>query len=356
MTDFSNILKLEEKLKTMPPKYNFNRYLDMNYIEDVEKAYGINLPESYKQFLNKFNGGMILEEEESFYIDMLDWEPDGPKWSSFYLFTLDELIDEYRDLNLDNWLTDEAVDGIYPIIPICRTPKQELLFVISQKGLTKESPVFASYNESGKYSCTKIATDFNCFLGFYLNSEGFPALLPADEEISFDDFVEKNKVFEIAKTRETNLEVINRINYHLKLFPNNAWDYLERGNAYMYDGQRENALEDINKAIEINPEEAYFIYSRGDLILKYGSSRRALIDLDIAVKMKPNDNVYLSTRAKAFYKLENYEKALSDCNKVLEEDNNNFSALNTRIQVYRKLGEHEKADADALLLDDIYLK
>ena len=83
------------------------------------------------------------------------------------------------------------------------------------------------------------------------------------------------------------------------LFPNDGWNYLERGNAHADNGQRKLALQDFNKAIELNNNEAFFYYCRGDLILEYGSVRKALIDLDIAVKLEPNYEMYLSGRAES---------------------------------------------------------
>ena len=38
------------------------------------------------QFLENFDGGMILKEGEAYYTDMTDWEPDDPKYSSYYFF------------------------------------------------------------------------------------------------------------------------------------------------------------------------------------------------------------------------------------------------------------------------------
>lgn len=350
---FSNIEKLIEKRKQNTPKYNFNSSIPFSEIETFEKAYGLVLSDSYKQFLHVCNGGMNLEYEESYYIDMTDWEPDGPKKSSFYFFNLTDLLHAYKDARLDNWLLTTSFRGLYPIIPICHTPQGNLLFMVSEKGLDNVSPVFASYYKEGQYTCTKVAADFNTFLGYYLNMEGFPALLPDDTEPSWKVFMKKNRIETIASTKETNAESIARSTANLVLFPDDEWSYCERGNAYLYNNQPKKALKDFNKAIGLDEKEAFFYHCRGDLILDYGSPRKALIDLDRAVKMEPKKNMFRTRRADAFLKLNKLERALKDCNVVLAQDSCYKLALSTRIQVYRELGENEKAAIDSDLLDTI---
>ncbi|MFK5981854.1 MAG: SMI1/KNR4 family protein [Flavobacteriaceae bacterium] len=352
---FSNIIKLEKRVYQGTPKYNFNIRIKRDEIETFGKAYGIILSEAYIQFLERFNGGMILEFEETFYIDMTQWEPDGPKWSSFYFYNLNELIEKYRDLRLENWLFDEDFNGLYPIIPICETPgpAHNIIFTVSNKGLTNDSPVFSSVKVSGKYQCTKIARGFNTFLGYYIESDGFPALLPDDIEPSWQVFFEKNNLLSIANKEETYLENIAKCTAHLKLFPNNEWSYCERGNTHKYNGHLKLAIKDFNKAIELDDHKGFFYYCRGDLVLEHGNPRKALIDLDIAVNLEPDNKMFLHKRAEAFLELNMLEKALEDCNTVLDIDDKDIFALQTRIKVYNALGEPEKAAIDTNLLNSI---
>ncbi len=352
---FSNIIKLKERIYQGSPKYKFNTRIRRNEIETFGKAFGISLSESHIQFLENFNGGLIQEYEDAYYIDMTEWEPDGPKWSSFSLFSLNEIIEQYRSLKLDNWLLDENFEGNYPIIPICSTPGSvdNILFMVSNKGLSKESPIFSCVKEKEAFRCTKIATDFNTFLGYYLESEGFPALLPDDIEPSWNNFMLKNKVIEIASGEETFPESIARCTAHLKLFPKNEWAYCERGTFYGFNNQIKKALKDINKAIDIDEKIGFFYYCRGELILENGNPRVALIDLDIAVNLEPDKAMFRISRANAFLKLNKFKKALLDCNKVLEANRTDIFGLQTRIKVYNALGKQEKAANDKEILNSI---
>ncbi len=354
-TQFSNIKKLEVKVYNGTPKYNFNARLEPEKIETVEKAYGIVFSESYKKFLARFNGGMILEHAQSFYTDMLEDEPDGPRWSSYWLFSLEELIEKYRDIKLDDWLLGDGFEGTYPIIPICRTPGPEhnLVFMISNKGLKAESPVFARFENSNISSCIQVADDFDSFIGWYVDLEGFPPIGSIVEAKSCSEFIKENKIIEIAGQKSSYQETIEQTTAMIELNPDDDWNYCERGNAYLYNGQTKAALKDFNTAIKMSPEEAFFYHCRGDLILRFGNSRKALIDMDIAVKLKPEDKMFLAGRADAFYKLGKLKKALADCNKVLEKDGRFYLALQTRYEIYKDLGEDEKAKIDSDLLTEI---
>ena len=349
----SNIKKLEEKRRQGAPKYKFNGRLDIEIIETFEKAHGIVFPESYKKFMAGFNGGMILEYEESFYIDMTDWEPDGPKWSSYYFHTLDELSNEYSDLKYECKLISNEVKDFFPLIPICNTPKQETIMLVSQKGLAKESPVFISPDISDMSTYVQIFDDFDSFLAEIIEYNGFPDIKAKPGSQLLSMFIYNSGILKETLREETNDEIIDRTTAYLNLYPKRSWSYYERGNAYKQLGKRKLALADFNKSIEQNDKEGLFYYCRGNLILDYGSKRKALIDLDIAVKLDPENHLFLSGRADALQKLGKLDKALCDCNKVLNEDGIYKLALYVRERVYRSMGEDELAQADSELIDDI---
>lgn len=356
MSDTSPNLKiLEDKVWHGTPKYNFNSRLDLDKIETFEKAHGIVLSESHKQFLGRFNGGMITKYECTAYIDMSEYEADSPDRSSFVLFGLDGIIDEFEDLASDGWLVGDDFSGTYPIVPICSVPHsgKGFLFMFSEKGLGGESPVFAYLNNPDEKSCFQVAGNFNDFLGLYIEHEGFPPIEPAGKNTGCAVFMEKNGIIEIAMREISHEQKVERANAMIKLDPNDSWAYLERGNIYLGNGKTNPALVDFNKAIELNGEQPHFYYCRGNLILNYGSPRKALIDMDIAVKLDPGSKLYLVGRANALFKLGKLDKALADCNKVLDGDGNYSLALYARHRVYKAMGKDDLAKADSDLLDEL---
>ena len=348
--------KLITILKEDPSKTKFHNGMDPNTIITYENAYNIIFPKSYKEFLEWSNGGMILERRDTFYIDMLDFEPDGPKWSSFYFYPLEDMIAKYYELYLSNWLFDDKSYNSYPVIPICRMPGwgEEFFFIISQKGLKNESPVFAKLLDNKKEICFEVAKDFESFMSWYVKHKGFPPIKEMSQKKVLNQFTIKNNVFEIAQKQSTREEDIIQATAWLKLFPNDDFYYCKRGNAYTYIKKAKEALADYNKAIELKSNDAFYYYCRGGLLLEYGSQRKALIDMDVSVNLEPDNLLYISGRADAFHQLGRLKNALEDCNKVLEIDGRYELALHTRKSVYQDLGEHKKAQADENILEDIY--
>ncbi|RLD78530.1 MAG: hypothetical protein DRJ10_10160, partial [Bacteroidetes bacterium] len=320
-----------------------------------EQAYGMLLPKTYKQFLKKYNGGMITRYSWTSYIDMTEYESEHPTRDSFKMFGYDEVVKNYTDLRLNDWMMPEDFNGNYPIIPICKMPESEgeYLYIFSEKGLTVESPVFAFLGDDYDEPCTIIADNFNDFLGLLMEHEGFPPVTKESKKKTYNSFIEQNKIVENASAEETDEEIIIRNTAYLQLFPENGWSYNERGIAHRDIGQRQLALDDFNKSIELNNKESFFYYCRGDLVLDYGSLRKALIDYDIAVKLEPDNKLYISGRADALQKLGKLKKALADCNKVLDEDSHYTLALYVRERIYKAMGEEVLAQADLDLIDEL---
>jgi len=352
-SSFSSINKLQKKRRLGSSRFNFNAQLDMGEIETFEKAYALEFSDSYKQFMSAFNGGMMLEFDQSCYMDMTDWEPDGPKWSSFYFHTLDELGDQYSDLKSESGMFGKDYMGIFPIIPICSTPKQETIMVLSQKGLSKESPVFISNDVSDMNTYIQIYDNFHELLNDIVDHDGFPDIKiePGSQLMSI--FIYDSGITKTEDKEETTHEVIERTSAFIKLNPKSSWSYCDRGNAYLENGQRKNALSDYNKAIEMNNEESFFYYLRGKILLNYGSKRKALIDLDIAAKLDPDNLLFTTHRADALHQLGKLDKALIDCNMVLEKDYTYILALNVRYKVYGSMGKDELAQADLNYINEL---
>lgn len=296
---------------------------------------------------------MILEHEESYYLDMTDYEPDGPKASSFYFYPLDELLDKYTTFRLNNWLLKDSFDGVYPIIPICSTPDNKIIFLVTEKNLDNASPIFLASEYSADEPCVQVADDFNQFLNQFVKSKGFPILKVKPKASLCKPFMKEKGILTSDIEKVSDKETIVEYSARIKLFPDDAWLYCTRGNAYQNTKQTNRALRDYNKAIKLKDEESFFYYCRGDLILSYGSPRKALIDLDVAVKLEPENDVFRWGRAEALNRLGKLEKALHDCNIILTNDPHFVLALYTRCKIFEKLGNDEKAKADIETLNAI---
>jgi tetratricopeptide (TPR) repeat protein len=350
---FSNISVLKQRIEQGQEKYDFNIAAELSDIEIFEKAFSLVLPDSYKEFLQIANGGMITEYDWSDIPHFSDDDAYGPKMTSNLFFSLTEMRDKYLDFRGEKWLMEKSFIGVHPLIPICRTSQHNLIFIVSEKKCTQESPVFIAFDNSNLETCEQIAPNFNAFLGDYLKNDGFPNFKSYNGNNQLGDYFRENEILKIAEHLDHYSKVLEKVEALMILFPDDPWNFVERGSAYIEAEKYKLALDDFNKAIELKSNISYFYFCRGDLILKYGSARKALIDLDIAVKLEPKESMYLAGRAEAFYSLKKYKNALDDLNKALEIDGSYEMALICRINVYRKLGEDEKADADSAILDDL---
>jgi tetratricopeptide (TPR) repeat protein len=354
MANISENLEKLHELNTMgDDRYCLNIPPKSFDIFNLETALGIEFPEAYKMFLSKFNGGMILEYNRSFYTDMLDWEPDGPKDSSFYFFSLDELLEKYEYVSYSTTMFSQGFSVTSPIIPICRTPDNKLIAVLSQRDLKPESPVYIIGNVEDMRTYVQIFDNFSEFLDKYVYYDGHPVLKYDKYSPPMSIFIYDNKLH-IPMATEDPEEKLERYNAMLKIKPKDGFYYCARGNTYRDIGKRQLAMKDYNTAVSIDPEDAFYRYCRGDMVFEYVSARKALIDMDIAVNLEPKDNLFRNGRAKVFLKLNKLQEALNDCNIILENEEDNELALWTRIRVYQALGEFDKADADSARLDEIY--
>ena len=349
-----NIARLEELCSKHITRNKFNPPPDIELLDNIEAALGIFLPHTYRDFIRKFNGGMLLEHDESYYIDMTDWEPDGPKYSNYYFFSLDELVEKYEEIRYSSQILTVDLLDVSPIIPICSTPDQEIIALLTQKGMKIESPVFVIKDIEDMSTYYMINNSFIDFLDHYINENGLPDLGKYETNKPMSMFIhDKGLHFQWLKEEPSN-EKLYRLSSMIKIQPKESIYYCNRGIAFLDLGERQKALIDFNTAIELDPESSFARYCRGDLLYEYGSARKALIDMDIAVKLTDNDNFYLAGRAKIFLKLNKLNKALADCNKILESDDTDILALSTRCRVYGAMGEHEKADADNSKLEELY--
>ena len=334
-------------------KYDFYPGIDISIIEKYETALGIKFGNSFKKFLNFFNGGLISRENPSFYTDMTEWEPDSRKWSSFYFFSLDEIANRMIDLRIDELFLPDKYNGNYPFFPFCRLPGEmdDLLLLSSEKDINLNSPVFLFKD---KKKSMKLSDSFDEFLNWYVENNGFPPINNNLPGISIYEWANKNSVFEkhICNDIERDKE---RLDAYISIFPDDNFTYSERSNILRRMGRLKEALKDINHAIQVKPNDSWYYYCRAEIFSKNKEYRKALIDYDSAVTLKPDDKLYLYGRAETFFELGKLDLALADCNKILNQYYLNELALMLRFKVYKAMGEDELAQADSDLLDDLSL-
>lgn len=116
----------------------------------------------------------------------------------------------------------------------------------------------------------------------------------------------------------------------IKIEPNDAEIYYNRGVAYENLGQYQPAIKDYNQAISLKPAYSEAFYNRGTLYSEIGQYQQAIEDFNQAISLQPNDAEAYHGRGFAYDKLGQYQQAIEDYNKAISLQPNYASAYNNR--------------------------
>jgi tetratricopeptide (TPR) repeat protein len=139
---------------------------------------------------------------------------------------------------------------------------------------------------------------------------------------------------------------IEDFNKAIHLKPDNAAAYNNRGTIYIKFGQYQIAIEDFNKAIRLKPDNASAYYNRGTIYIKLGRHQRALEDFNKAIHLKPDDAISYNCRGNAYAELGQYQMAIEDFNKTIRLKPDNAAAYNSRGAIFIKFGQYQMAIED----------
>ncbi|MEJ2637013.1 MAG: SMI1/KNR4 family protein [Calditrichia bacterium] len=187
---------LEKKIEEIPPNCHFNEPADVIEIIDTEVDLGIELPFSYKCFLNQSNGGYISGAK----LGRIETDKNGDRVKGLVgaeIFGLDTLKEVYEYRELMNWKLGSEERKPYPFIPFARTDLGELLIFVtgsSQNG--EESPVFDACHEEFPDSWGTLYPTFADFLAAYIQSNGYIRSISYDDPTAEDFYQKMNSLSE----------------------------------------------------------------------------------------------------------------------------------------------------------------
>ena len=142
----------------------------------------------------------------------------------------------------------------------------------------------------------------------------------------------------------------------IRLDPNNAKSYMERGTVYADKGDFDRAIADHNQAIRLNPNYALAYTNRGNAYYFKGDYDRAIADFSSAIRLDPNNaaDAY-NNRGNVYYNKNDYDRAIADyTNAIRLNSNNPVKVYQNRGLAYANKGDFDRAIADmetALRLD-----
>ena len=335
--------RLEIMKSTSGNHVHFNSPANALKINIFEKMNHVQLPGSFKKFLLKYNGGMMLYNYQA---DFLQTQADFDlyKKESVYLLSIEEITEKYATMvSLAVQRGNNAYP--YPFIPFCILPDKRFLSFVSLPDSQTESPVFIGTHRQSEKLWNWVSSGFPDFFEHYIDEKGHPKFSNTDVNKNAHHFFNTHGVgAEIRKGTNSlnNLSAKERAHYYYEqaLQHNKSDKYFE-------------SWELIGKAINEESNNAFYYFFRAEILNLTKQFRAALIDYDSALKLEPENSFYWCCRAEVFIQLKKLDLALEDCSQALQIDPKSTLAYFLRKQVYMKMGNLELAENDQQKIDEL---
>ena len=141
-------------------------------------------------------------------------------------------------------------------------------------------------------------------------------------------------------------KVIKYLSEAIRLDPNYASAYNNRGNAYGDLKQFDRAIADYDQAIRLDPNVADAYNNRGYAYRDLKQFYRAIADYDQAIRLDPNFALAYNNRGNAYNDLNQFDCAIEDFDLAIRLDPNMTGAYNNRGNAYSDLNQFDRAIAD----------
>ncbi|NMG09484.1 tetratricopeptide repeat-containing serine protease family protein [Brasilonema sp. UFV-L1] len=142
----------------------------------------------------------------------------------------------------------------------------------------------------------------------------------------------------------------------IRLNPNYALAYYNRGNVRRELGDKQAAIADYNQALRINPNYTDAYYGRGYVRSDLGDKQGAIADYNQALRINPNyANIY-QNRGNARADLGDKQGAITDYSQALQINPNYANAYYNRGVTRAELGDKQGGIADLQKAADLFLQ
>ncbi len=229
--------------------------------------------------------------------------------------TIDELCYPFRGTMSKGFMKKQLVlirnTKVSPKLKIFKTFYQlSLNSDTSYKELKKLNSLFI-----GKYAWMKYLLAIKeCDYGNYEESL---KLLKTIKKVRLKDWVLNCAMGEILLCAGKKQEAFKQFEYAYAASAKNSNVKAWKGECYLFVGQYEKAIKELNIAVEDNNYIAYTW--RGAAHLKLGMNKEALEDLNKAVKLVPSDLEAYVWRGEIYRILKNFNLSLKDFNHVIKK-------------------------------------
>ena len=132
----------------------------------------------------------------------------------------------------------------------------------------------------------------------------------------------------------------------IQLRPDFADAYNNRGNVYNSMGEHDCAIEDFTKAIQLKPDLVEACYNLGGAYFKKGNFDRAVVEYTKAINLKPDYREAYYNRGVAYHNEGKVDLAIVEYTKAINLNPNYANAYNNRGVAYYGKGDYKKAIVD----------
>jgi tetratricopeptide (TPR) repeat protein len=167
-----------------------------------------------------------------------------------------------------------------------------------------------------------------------------------DRKLTAEEWFKKANTLYDGRKYTDPKKAIEYLNNAIKLKPNYAFAYNNRGNAYNDLGQYQRAIEDCNKAIQLKLNNGDAYNNRGTAYCGIGQYQSAIADFNEAIRLKPNYAAVFIGRGNVYFDIGKYQLAIEDFNKAIQLEPNNADAYYNRGNADSKLGQYQRAIED----------
>lgn|GEM_PF-1351350 len=155
-----------------------------------------------------------------------------------------------------------------------------------------------------------------------------------------------NKAFmlcRIGKCTDNAQKAIEYLDNAIKLKPDYAEAFNNRGNAYFELKQYQKAIENYNEAIRLKPQRAESFNNRGMAFAMLGENKKAIEDYDQAIQLKSYYPEAFNNRGSAYANLNQHQRAIDDYNEAIRLKPESASLYSNRGLAYFNLGQYANA-------------
>lgn len=170
----------------------------------------------------------------------------------------------------------------------------------------------------------------------------FTKALKVDPQYAEAYFQRGGVYFNISNYQQT----INDVTKAIEISPQYAKAYNLRGGAYLSLRRYREAIKDLDKAIEIDSQYAQAYYLRGVTYADLGNYQQAVKDYTKSIEINPQYASAYNKRGEAYANSDNYQQAIEDYNKAIEIKPKFETAYLNRGVSYTELGNEQQAIAD----------